>query len=205
MDQVSLLKIESLHARVVQEGGLRLRRKRREFLTGTITAHLDESAGPPANLGLVNLTTGAIHLRWAVIVTMPFTADAFAAGQISLKERGMMKVSFDEVGQVLDDGSGFNATGGGAIEPGSPLSSITVDFQSNFVKFVADKPAMASMTRALSHGGPVRCALLPKSTLHLTIPASLGGGTQQLNLVGAFVLVPVIILGPSEGTKRSRR
>jgi hypothetical protein len=202
MDQIVLLKIESLHARVVQEAGLKLRQKRREFFTGSIAAHLDEKADPPANLGLINLTTGAIHLRWAIIATLPVTADAFAAGQVSQKESGPLRVSFDEVGQVLKDGCGFDANGGATIAPGSLLGSATIKLHSNEVRTIPDEPPM---TRALANGNPARCALIPSSYLDLTLPSSLGGGTQRLNLVGAFVLVPVLSLGGRAGTKRTRR
>jgi hypothetical protein len=205
MDQIVLLKIESLHARVVQEAGLKLRQKRREFFTGSIAAHLDEKADPPANLGLINLTTGAIHLRWAIIAMLPVTADAFAAGQVSQKESGPLRVSFDEFGQVLKDGSGFDATGGGNIAPGSLLGSATIEAHSNFVRTIPDERKMVPMTRALANGNSVRCALIPESYLDLTLPSSLGGGTQRLNLVGAFVLVPVMSLGRREGTKRTGR
>jgi hypothetical protein len=205
MDQIVLLKIESLHARVVQEAGLKLRQKRREFFTGSIAAHLDEKADPPANLGLINLTTGAIHLRWAIIATLPVTADALAAGQVSQKESGPLRVSFDEVGQVLEDGAGFDATGGGQIAPGSLLSSANLESQHNLVRTIPDARKMVPLTRALASGKSVRCALIPESYLDLTLPKSLGGGTQRLNLVGAFVLVPVMTLGGREGTKRTRR
>src|SRR5579871_1174293 len=119
MDQIVLLKIESLHARVVQEPGLKFRLKQKEVHTGTIAAHLDDTAPPPANLGLLNVTTGTIRLRWAIVATLPVLADAFASGLISQKESGLLRVSFDESGQIPEDGSGFDATGGGSVSPGS--------------------------------------------------------------------------------------
>jgi hypothetical protein len=202
MDQVVLLKIESLHARVVQEAGIKLRQKRREFFTGSIAAHLDEKADSTANLGLINLTTGAIHLRWAIIATLPVMADAFAAGHISQKDSGLLRVSFDEVGQVLKDGFGFDATGGAKIAPGTMLGAAMIEGHSNIVRTIPGEPRM---TQALTNGNSVRCALVSESHLDLTLPSSLGGGTQRLNLVGAFALTPVMSLGQREGTKRTRR
>jgi hypothetical protein len=202
MDQIALLKIETLHARVVQETGLKLRQKRREFFTGSIAACLDERADPPSNLGLINLTTGAIHLRWAIIATLPAVADALAAGQISQKESGLLRVSFDEVGQVRKDGFGFDAKGGAKIAAGSLLGAANVELHSNFARTLPDEPPM---TRALANGDSVRCALIPESYLDVTLPSSLGGGTQRLNLVGAFVLAPIMSLGGRESTKRTRR
>ena len=160
MDQIVLLKIESLHARVVQEAGIKLRQKRREFFTGSIAAHLEEKADPPANLGLVNLTTGAIHLRWAVIATLPIMADAFAAGEFRQK-RAALRVSFDEVGQILKDGSGFDAKGWATVAPGSLLGSATVDEHSNFIRAISNDGKVINMARTLASGNSVRCAFSP--------------------------------------------
>jgi hypothetical protein len=202
MDHVVLVQIESLHARVVQEAGIKLRYKRREFFTGSIAAHLDEKADPPANLGLINLNTGAIRLRWAIIATLPVMADAVASGQVPQKETGLLRVSFDEVGQILKDGSGFDAAGGARILPGSLLGSATIAAHSNTFRLIRDEPPM---TRAIANGNSVRCALMPESYLDLNLPSSLGGETQRLNLVGACVLVPVLSLGSRERMKRTRR
>jgi hypothetical protein len=205
MDQIVLLKIESLHARVVQQDGLKLRQKGREFFTGTIAAYLDESADPPANLGLINLTTGAIRLRWAIVATLPILADAAAAAEIPLKESGPLKVTFDEVGEVPEDGFGFNATGGGEIAPGSLLSAAKVLTQSNGFRMLPIKGKKTPILRAIAGGMSVGCALIPESTLEVALPKSLGGGKQCLNLVGGFTLVPIMTLAGQSAAKRSRR
>jgi hypothetical protein len=202
MDQIVLVKIESLHARLMQEAGLNLRLKGREFVTGTIAAHLDENAEAPANLGLVNLTTRQIRLHWAIIATLPAMADACAAGQISEKELGLVKVSFDEHGQFLKDGSGFDTDGHGKMAAGSVLSSAVIPSQPNGVKAI---PAGLDIIRALSTGNTVRCALSPESYIDIAFPKSLGGEKQRLNMIGGFRLVPVMALGAGAETKRTRR
>jgi hypothetical protein len=202
MDQIVLVKIESLHARVMQEAGLNFRMKGREFVTGTIAAHLDEKAAPPANLGLVNLTTRKIRLRWAIIATLPAMADACAAGQVSEKELGLVKISFDEQGQFQKDGSGFDAKGGGEMAAGSVLSSAVIKSQPNGFGAI---PAGLDIVRALGNGSTVRCALKPESYIDLALPKSLGGEKRRLNLTGGFRLVPVLTLGPLAETKRTRR
>jgi hypothetical protein len=202
MDQIVLVKIESLHARVVQEAGLELRQRGREFVTGTIAAHLDEKAEPPANLGLVNLTTRKIRLHWAIIATLPAMADASAAGQVPAKESGLVKVSFDEHGQFTKDGSGFDTAGGGEMAAGSVLSSAVIVSQPNGFSAI---PAGLDIIRALGNDNTVRCALRQESYLDLALPKSLGGGTQRLHLIGGFMLVPVMALGPRVEAKRARR
>lgn len=204
MDQIVLLKIESLHARVVQQAGLKFRRQGHEVTTGTIAAHLDETAEPPANLGLINLATGLIRLRWSIIATLPIMADAFAAGEVSPKEIGQLRVSFDEVGEVPQQGDRFNATGGGEIAAGSLLSNAKVMSQSNGFLTNPVKGKKVPLRRALASGKPVACALVPESTLAIALPKSLGGGTRQLNLVGGFVLTPIMTLGGRGRPKRKR-
>jgi hypothetical protein len=205
MDQIVLLKIESLHARVVQQAGLKFRQKGRELYTGTISAYLDESAAPPANLGLINLTTGGIRLRWAIIATLPIMADASAAGEVPPKEGGLLRVTFDEDGEVPEGGHGFRATGGGEIAPGSLLSAARVLSQSNGFRKLPNKGKNPPIMNALASGMSVDCALIPESTLDIALPRSLGGGTQCLNLVGGFTLVPIMTLGGKSAAKRSRR
>lgn len=205
MDHIVLLKIDSLHARIVEEVGLKIRLKQREVHTGTIAACLDETALPPENLGLLNVTTGAIRLRWSIIATLPLLADATARGLISEKESGQVRVSFDESGHVLEDGGGFDATGGGSVAPGSIFGGVHVEIQSNFVRTVSDARKSAThLTREVARGGSVRCALIPESYLDLTMPKSLGGGKQRIHLVGGFVLTPLMTLGHPT-TKRAKR
>jgi hypothetical protein len=204
MDQIVLLKIESLHARIVHEGGIKLRYKRRDLFTGSIAAVLDETAAPPANLGLLNLTSGAIRLQWSILVTMPFLADAVAGGQVSEKERGLLRITFDESGKMLPNDSGFDATGGGSIGPGSFLSGAKIFFQSNFIR-TPPAPGKMPCCKTLASGKSVPCALLPESYLDVLLPASLGGGEHRLNLTGGFVLVPIMTLDARATSKKTRR
>jgi hypothetical protein len=192
VDQIVLLKIESLHARVVQEAGLKLRRGGHEFYTGTIAAILDATADPLANLGLLNLSTGLIHLRWAIIATLPIMADASAAGEVLQKESAPLRVSFDEIGEVAKNGYSFDAMGGGEIAPGSLLSSATISSQNNRMRTIPVGGKKISLNRALAKGDSVRCALIPESYLDIVLPKPLGGGKHRLNLVGGFVLAPLL-------------
>jgi hypothetical protein len=205
MDQIVLLQIESLHARLVRDTGLQLRYKRKDLLTGSITAILDETADPPANLGLLNVTAGTIRLNWAIVATLPFMADATASGLVSEKERGTLKITFDESGKILPNDAGFNATGGGSILPGTVFDGAMLPSQSNFVRVpgVASRPVPFSKT--LAGGKPVPCALLPESYLDVVFPPSLGGGTHRVNLTGGFVLTPILTLGPTATRKRAKR
>jgi hypothetical protein len=205
MDHIVLLKIESLHARLVRAEGLKLRYKRRDFLTGSITAVLDETADPPANLGLLNVSAGSIRLCWQIVVTMPFLADACLAGQLSGKERGVVKITFDESGPVKDDDSGFDAKGSGSIIPGTIFDGAMLPLQSNLVRTPAAANKIIPLAKTLASGKPVPCGLLPESYLDVVFPSSLGGGTHRLNLAGGFVLVPILTHGKSTGTKRTRR
>ena len=205
MDSIVLLKIKSLHVRVSQENGLTLRPKGREINTGTIVACLDDSAASPANMGMIDLATGTIQLNWAVIVTLPFTADAFAIGLISQKESDLVRASFEESGQVLDDGSGFDVKGTGKISLGSVLSSAKIPLHNNVIDIRGDGRTR-TLVSDLAAGKVLRCALVTESCyVDVALPKSLGGGTQRLNLVGGFLLVPVMILERPERTRRSRR
>jgi hypothetical protein len=199
-----LLKIESLHARSVQEAGLKIRHRGREIHTGTIVATLDDSAAFPANVGMIDLDTGTIHLRWGIIAMLPFMADAFASGAISVKESKTFRVSFEEAGQVLEDGNGFDVQGTGQLCPGTLLSSADIGFQNNLVR-IHPEPRKKTLHALLSAGDSVRCALLPESYLDITLPKSLGGGTQRLNLIGGFLLIPVLTLGQLSKPVKGRR
>lgn len=205
MDRVQLVKIDSLQARVVQDSGLKFRYKRRDYISGPIVAYLDETAPPPANLGLVNVSTGEIRLSWAIIATIPLTPTALAAGELSDKEGGLLRLTFDETGKLLEDGSGFDAFGGGTIGAGSLFSGARLASQSNFARVSASTKKTPHLGRTLAAGGSVHCVLIPESFLDVTLPKQLGGGTQRLNLAGVFVLSSVLSLGNIDGAKRSRR
>lgn len=206
MDQIYLVKMESLQARVVKESGMTLRIGGKEVVTGTISGVLDESAGPHANVGIVNATTGAIHLRWSIVATLPILADLLAAGAVSESESGVLRVAFEEVGQLSRDGSGFDSEGFATIAPGSLLSKAQVMAHNQIVR-VADRKN-PSIVRALSRGQSVRCAFLPESRIDARLPRSLGGGAHQLNLMGGFALVPTLTFGrlakPRSGKKSGR-
>lgn len=206
MDQVYLVKMESLQARVVKESGMTLRIGGKDVVTGTISGVLDDSAGPQANLGIVNATTGAIHLRWSIVATLPILADLLAAGAVAESESGVLRVAFEEVGQLSPDGSGFTSNGFAKIAPGSLLSKAQVLAHSQIVRVV--DPKQPSIVKALSRGRSVRCAFLPKSQIDAQLPRSLGGGTHHLNLMGGFALVPALTFGrlakPRGRTKAGR-
>jgi hypothetical protein len=202
---IVLFKIESLHARTVQETGLTIRQRGLEIVTGTIIAHLDDSAAFPTNMALVDVATGAIQLRWGIIAALPFSADAFASGTLSQKDSSPVRATLDETGQVLDDGSGFQVKGTAQINPGSLLSAARITFHNNFVK-IATEGRKSTSVSALASGSGVRCTLVPESSyVDVSLPKSLGGASQRLNLVGGFRLVPVMTLARPEPTKRSRR
>jgi hypothetical protein len=202
---IVLFKIESLHARTVQETGLTIRQRGTEIVTGTIIAQLDDSAAFPTNLALVDLSTGAIQLRWAIIAALPLLADAFASGSLAAKDSSPVRATLDETGQVLDDGSGFQVKGTAQIKPGSLLSAADITLHNNLVQITTEGRKSTSVS-ALASGAGVRCTLVPESSyLDVTLPKSMGGQSQRLNLVGGFRLVPVMTLAPPQPTKRSRR
>jgi len=204
MGPIVLMKIGSLHARSVQEAGLKLRSRGREFSSGTVVATLDESAEFPANTGMIDLATGTIQLRWGIMVGLPFMADAFASGSVSLKESAPLRVSFEEVGKVREDGSGFDVKGTGQVCPGTMLSSVDIPLQNNLITILPE-PRKKTLANALTAGDVIRCALVPESFLDIVLPKSLGGGTQRLNLVGGFLLTPVMTLGQLQRPVRGRR
>jgi hypothetical protein len=191
MDQIYFVRMESLQARTVKDTGLTLRLGGKEVVTGTISGVLDESAGP--SLGTVNATTGVIHLRWSILATLPIVADLLASGQLSDAERGVLRVSFEEVGQMASDGSGFDSVGTASIAPGSLLSKAEIMAHSQLVRVVDRKNP--SIVKALSRGQSVRCAFLPESRVEARLPRNLGGGNHSLNLLGGFVLVPIYTFG----------
>jgi hypothetical protein len=204
MDSVVLLKIESLNAGGVQQSGLIIQQAGVEIPTGPIVAVLDDSAAIPANTALLNVTSGAIRLRWAVIATFPFTANAFAQGAIAPKNSAPVRVTLDESGQLLDDASGFAVNGTGQIGPGSVLSAAKIPAHQNLVTFVVGDSF--NLGRAVLAGATLQCTFVPDfSIVQVKLPKSLGGGTQSLNLTGGFLLVPVLTLAQPDRTKRGRR
>jgi hypothetical protein len=201
MDRIVLFKIASLHARTSPDSGLSLRIAKDEVQTGTIVAHLDDRAAPPANFGLIDLETGAIKLQWAVTAELPIVADAFAGGTVAREHSAPVRVALEESGQVLEDDSGFSVKGTGRIEPGSLLGKSMIPLHVNLVKILPDG-RVKTFSRALSGSGLVRCAFVSESSyLDLGLPKSLGGGKQRLNVVGGFSLQPVMTL---PGTKTTR-
>jgi len=205
MDPVVLFKIGSLHARSVEQNGIKFRYRGREFFTGTIVAHLDDSAEVPDNLGIVDLASGAIKLRWALIVGVPFLADAFASGSLSQKDAGPTRVALEETGRVLDDGSGFSVKGTGRVGPGSFFSPAKVAAHVNLVQ-IHPGGTGTTMQRGITSGSAIRCAFVSESCyLDIALPKSLGGGSQRLNLVGGFFLLPLMTLPRTERPKQSRR
>jgi hypothetical protein len=205
MEPIVLLKIKCLHVRSQQPEGMKIRHQGSEIQTGPIFAHLDESAHAPANTGVIDLATGTIRLRWAVIATLPFLVDAYAMGALSQNESAPVRVKLDESGHVSPDGSGFTVKGTGQIEPGSILSEATIPTHQNPIAAVGTGDT-AQFGPALAAGDAVRCTFVSKSaTLAVKLPKSLGGSTQRLNLVGGFLLVPIMTLERSAPAKRSRR
>jgi hypothetical protein len=205
MEPIVLVKIKSLHVRILQETGLNIRFGKSEIPTGPIAASLDDCAEVPANTGMIDLAAGTIRLQWAVIATLSFTADAFASGAIPPKDSAPIRVTLDESGQILDDGSGFSVKGTGQIGPGSVLSAATIPTHQNVALFVRIGSTV-NFRIALAAGDPVPFAFVPDSSaVDLKLPKSLGGGTRHVNLVGGFVLAPLMTLDRPDRTKRTRR
>jgi hypothetical protein len=200
MDPLILLRITSLHART--GGSFKIKIGGKEIESGPIAACLDVSAPIPANLGLLDLATRMISLRWSVTVGLPFLADVFASLPADLSES--VRMSFEETGQVHEDGSGFDAYGTGEVAPGSLFSDAFVPFQSNFI-IISPKRSLRSTGRALAAGTPIRCVFRPESFLDIVLPDSLGGGTHRLSLAGGFVLTPVMTLPRTMKGVRKRR
>ena len=201
MDPLVLLQITSLHARTV--GSLKLTICGKVAEAGPIMASLDPSAGPPANLAMLDLATRMITLRWSVIVGLHPLADLFAG--LPADRSDAVTVTFEETGQIHEDGSGFDAYGGGEMGPGSLLSDADMEFQSNFIKFAGRRPSFKAMGRSLLGGTPLRCVMQPESFLHITLPSALGGGAHRVNITGGFVLEPAMTLPRTMKSVRKRR
>jgi hypothetical protein len=205
MPLIVLSQIQSLHVRTVQETGLKIRFADAEIQSGPIVGILDDTAASPANTALLDIGTGVISLQWALIATLPFLADAFASGAISPKDSAVVRLTLEENGEVTANGSGFAVEGTGQIAPGSVLSTATIQGHQNAVT-AAGIGTTAKFAAALVAGDTVQCTFIPDGcVLQLKLPRSLGGGTQRLNLMGGFLLVPVMTLERPDRTKRRRR
>jgi hypothetical protein len=225
MTDVVVFKIKTLHARSMQETGLLLRHRDNEFYSGPIVACLDEMAAAPANLGVVDFSTGAIKFHWCTLVTMPFLADAFAENHLPVSEAAPLRVSFEEEGTVVGDG--FVAQGPGWVHGGSifshavvasvnnvrrerggdvqtppPARRATTDERSTQVPS-ADLPLVPGVEPAdimsfrerLFRGNMLQVFTPEMSKVSIALPEALGGGRQYINLRGAFTIDPVLVLG----------
>jgi hypothetical protein len=202
MDSVILFKLVSLHVRTAQERGLKLRLQKKEFVTGPFVGHLDESAEVPDNLGVIDLTTGAVTVRWAVVATVPLVADFFGGGQLKQVDSDLVRLLLEESGHLLEDGSGFDLRGRGLVRPGSLFSKVKITAHPNLVKLVGVK-AGVTVQRALATRDIVRFSFVSEASyLDVVLPGFLGTGTHRLNLVGGFSVVPLM---SASGTERSRR
>jgi hypothetical protein len=201
MDPLVLLQITSLHARTL--GSLKLTIGGKVTEAGPIVASLDPSAGPPANLAMLDLSTRMITLRWCVMAGLPALADMFAG--LPADRSDAVCVTFEETGQVNEDGSGFDAYGGGEVAPGSFLSDAELEFQSNFITFGGRRPSFKAFSRSVLGGTPVRCVMRPESFLDFALPSALGGGTHRVNITGGFVLEPAMHLPRTMKGVRKRR
>jgi hypothetical protein len=200
MDPLVLLQITSLHARTV--GSMKLTIGGKAIEAGPMVAAIDQSAAAPANLAMLDLSTRMITLRWSVTVGMPALSDMFAS--LPADQSDAVRVSFEETGQVNEDGSGFDAYGSGEIAPGSMMSDVDLPFQSNFI-VVPGRRSFKAIGRALLGGTPLRCVMRPESFLDVTLPSALGGGNHRINLTGGFVLEPAMLLPRSMKGVRKRR
>ena len=190
MDKLLACRITSLHARTGLDPDSKLRYRRKELDTGAVVAHLDPNAMLPDNLGLINLTTGAIKIRWAVVATLSLLVDASAQGLLPDEEAEPVRLWFEESGKITD--KGFRVRGNGGILPGSIFSGSSGIACANAAELVSgDGPFL----KKLAGGRPVKLAFVPKSsTLDLAFPSQLGGGTHRLNLVGGFSLIRIMTL-----------
>jgi hypothetical protein len=190
MDKLLAFRITSLHARTVLDTDSKLRYRRKELETGAILAHLDSNAKLPDNLGLINLTTGAIKIRWAVVATLSFLIDASAQGILPDEEDEPVRLRFEEFGKVTDNG--FRVRGNGEILPGSIFSGSSGILCANAVELASGD---GRFLKKLASGRPVKLAFVPKaSTLDVKFPSQLGGGTHTLNLIGGFSIIEIMTL-----------
>jgi hypothetical protein len=205
MQRFVAFKIESLHCRTLQEAGLKLRHKGRDFYTGPIVAHVDNQADLPGNLGLIDLETGAITIHWVVFATFPFLADAFGRGDIQEEESGVVRARFEETGHVLPDDLGFDVSGSGQILSGSVLGEAKAGCSNRAQMILEDCSNGLSFRHRLGAGETIRCALVPEhSLLEITLSEALGGRSHRLNLAGGFVMRPVMGLDDRPGVAARR-
>jgi hypothetical protein len=189
MDRILAFRITSLHAGAVLDKASKLRYRRKEFETGSIVAHLDPHATLPANFGLINLATGAIKIRWSVVAALPFLVNAAAQGLLPEEESGPIRIWFEESGRLIKNG--FRVRGHGEILPGSIFADSSEVGCYNWAELVSEGPFLAK----LAAGRPLKLAFVPKfSTMQVTFPNLLGGGTHKLNLAGGFSLIRIMTL-----------
>ena len=206
MEPIVLVKIKSLHAQSSgnrTENSLRQERNRH----GPSVACLDDSAAVPANTGMIDLAAGTIRLQWAVIATLPFTGRCLRQRRHLAKDSASVRATLDESGQILDDGSGFRCKGHGTNRPRvCPQCGKHSHASKRRPRIRPESAVWSTSTLLLPPAIPYGALLCPSLPfLQVKLPKSLGGGTQRLNLMGGFVLVPLMTLERPDRTKRSRR
>lgn len=193
MNDVVLFKIESLHVRTVGENGLTLRQAGQDVHSGPILAHLDEEVEAPGNMGMFDGASGAIQIRWDVVATVPFLADAMASGQIPLEDGGLIRATLEEHGKLQDGDGSFKLKGHGRIHPGSFLSAADIIAHPNMLRVLGSRSM--PFGRAIASRTPFRCAIDSEgSHVELRLPEVMGGGTQRLKITGGFAVVPLMSL-----------
>jgi hypothetical protein len=191
MATIVVFQITSLHARTVQQAGLKIRYQGKDYSSGVLAANLDVSAAHPANIGVVNLKTGAIKIRWSAIATVPFLADAAAQGLLSAAESAPVRIWFEESGHVGKNARTFNIKGPGGIHAGSIFSAAPV----SCANVIAMSGGGGSFIKKMAAGKRVHCSFDPnQSTIKVKLPAKLGGTSQSQNLIGGFSAEPVLAL-----------
>jgi hypothetical protein len=194
VDSLVLFQICSLHARTVQEAGLKIVHRGKEFYTGPIVAHLDQPRDEPGNLGLVDLASGSMRVRWCCAATLPFLADAISRGEVADHESGPVRVVFEESGHMLDDGDGFDVKGPGKVLDGSLFRDCIVA-TTNYAAVACERLSTGFFTRELASGRTVQLAFAPElCTLDVKLSADLGGTAQRLHLTGGFSVRAVMTL-----------
>lgn len=202
MNDVVLFKIESLHVRTIGDNGLTLRRDGQDIRTGPILAHLDESVEAPGNMGMFDGNTGAVQIRWDIVATVPFLADAMAAGRMPLEDGGLIRVTLEEHGKVQEGNGSFKLKGNGRIHPGSFLSAADIVAHPNMLRVLGSRSMPFS--RAIASGNPFRCAIDSEgSHVELNLPDALGGGSQRLKITGGFAVVPLMSLSRPQTRRRT--
>jgi hypothetical protein len=207
MNEIVVFKITSVHTRSIQETGLKVKHRGREFYTGTVVTCLNDHAQAPDNIGIIDLATGAMKIRWSLIATMPMLADAYARGEVDEQESSPLYVVFEEEGHIHDSDDGFTVNGPGKIQDGSLFSGCIVASDNSGTRILPNTPRSddstspsgrkphRSLTQQILHGEPVHFMFEPEfSTVEVAFPVALGGTKQRLNLVGGFSIRPIMTL-----------